>query len=35
MLENGLIKSGFIALENEEELQLDSHPLLLLIFPPI
>jgi nicotinate phosphoribosyltransferase len=28
ILENGLIKSDFIALENEEKLQLDSHPLL-------
>ena len=28
VLENGLIKSDFIALENEEKLQLDSHPLL-------
>jgi hypothetical protein len=27
-LENGLIKSDFIALENEEKLPLDSHPLL-------
>jgi len=28
ILENGLIKSDFIALENEEKLPLDSHPLL-------
>ncbi|MDP9287126.1 MAG: nicotinate phosphoribosyltransferase [Thermoproteota archaeon] len=28
ILENGLIKSDFIALENEEKLQLDLHPLL-------